>query len=203
MRYRQQSLRKKLALQLLAMSLLGTLSIQCGVAGPLLLSNTQLDTISAGYVNLRGDATAHATGDIAIANINVDVAQLITHDADQSLTYTVSTITVKAAAIGETVDTAVSAAFDTNEKIVSLDVSHSTTTGVTAVKHPQLKRKFRQSNPSIRSDSKKIRQRHHSRRHSGKPKHHQTKTNQHRLVFENQTLQVTVVTTQPIDTSPF
>lgn len=198
MRNTQRTLRNKLASQLLAMSLLGTLGIQCAVAGPLLLNNTQLDTISAGYVNLRGDAKAHATGDIAIANIYVDVAQLIKHHEVDNLTYTVSTITVKAAAIGETVDTMVSAGFDTNEKIVSLDVSHSTATGVAAIRRPRLERNY---GHSIQSDNKKRRQRHHSRRPSEKLKRRQTRTNQHRLVFENQTLHLTVVTTQSLDAS--
>ena len=99
-------------------------------SAPVVLNESQLDTVAAGYVNLHGNASAVAFGDIAITNIYVDAAQTIIQGED-GLTYTISTVTANASAIGERVETAVSAGFDTDEQIVSLDIAHVSASGTT------------------------------------------------------------------------
>ena len=115
----------------------GALLSHTAAADPVALSSEELDSVSAGFVSLYGNATAHAIGEhVSVANINVDIAQQRTVDLEAGLGITVSTVTSSASALGDKVETSVAAGFDTNEAIVSLDVHHSTVSEVVLIPAP-------------------------------------------------------------------
>jgi len=95
------------------------------IAGPVPLSDSDLDAVSAGFVELTVDAVADATGPNpdAIAFTNVDIQ---TSEADENGDiFTVATGDGIARARGETVFTAVGYQLDTDETIVSFDLRES------------------------------------------------------------------------------
>lgn len=146
------------------------------LAAPLILNATELDSVNAGYVNLYGHASAEAFGDIAIADIYVDTAQTIVHK-ENGLIYTISTVTANAAAIGERVQTAVSAGFDTDEQIVSLDIDYTSAGGVLHDLEPVLT--AGKLLPVNKKPAQKPAQRHHPKKHNKKKPARKKSANRH------------------------
>ena len=150
---------------------------------PLALSNSQMDSVSAGYVSLYGDANAHAFGThTATAAISIDVAQQHVVNIEQGVGYTVSTVAANATAIGEKTHTSVSAGFHTDEKIVSLEVQHTTKSGLA------------HGNSGDKPHQKPRIHRHKVfyKRRSGGNRH------QKPVIYQTESLKITVVTVQPL-----
>ena len=129
-----------LSLAIAAFSLLTANSAQ---AGPQKLSLTELDTISAGYVNIYADATAEADGIDAVAVIDTLTTQVISEPDENGYVYTDSVGIANALAEGQTVYTAVNVGFDTDEEIVSFEFAHSLETSSEVVPASKAKAKHK------------------------------------------------------------
>ena len=167
-------------------------------AEPIALTNDEMDSVSAGYVSMYGNATAHAVGEqISATNINVDIAQQRTVDIEAGLGITVSTVTSSASALGDQVETSVDAGFNTNEAIVSLDVHHSTVTEVVLIAAPGPFHHDMRGGKSAapRKDHRSGHQRgKFHRRRPGVGKYLYQKP----VILQQETLSLTLVTVQPL-----
>ena len=119
------SLVKKTTLTL-SIAAFSFLSVNSAQAGPQKLSLTELDTISAGYVDIYADAAAEADGIDAVAVIDTLTTQVISEPDEDGYIYTDSVGIANALAEGQTVYTAVNVGFDTDEEIVSVSYTHLT-----------------------------------------------------------------------------
>ena len=179
----------------------GVVISRAAIAEPILLSETEMDSVSAGYVSLHGNALAHATGEhVSAAAINVDITQQKVVNIEEGIGYTLSTVTANASALGEKVNTSVAAGFETNEQILSLDIKHTTVTQVIAVPAPGPVQPYNSGGkPTAHNPGKSHRNRHTRdtfyRRRLGAARHNHTG----RLVVQNETIRLTLVTAQPLN----
>ncbi len=177
----------------------GATILRTANAEPLLLNDAEMDSVSAGYVSLYGNALAHATGEhVSTAQINVDIAQQKIVNIEEGLGYTVSTVTAAATALGEQVETAVSAGFDTNEQILSLDVQHSTVTQLVAAPAPGPFHHYKTGGQSAQHKPGQRKGHGHRKFHRRRPgagKHRHVNP----LIFQSESLTITLVTAQPLN----
>jgi len=99
-------------------------------AEPTLLTDSQLDQVTAGFLRIDVSASALAVSEVSgtfsntVTSTNVDVGQI---DADGYI-YTTGTGSANATAIGHQVFTGVGGGFDTNEEVVRVEVNNTNVT---------------------------------------------------------------------------
>lgn len=150
----------RLSLRLVATSLLllGLLPVATGVSHanePLSLTDSQLDGITAGFLELNATANAVALGQDSLTTTFTDTLVIQGVPQADGYVYSQGTALADALAIGESVTTGTSVGFVTDEEVVSVQYENLVETSIVGYAKPKDKKAWKQKKKSrVKKDKK-------------------------------------------------
>ncbi len=169
-------------------------------AAPRVLSEFELDRVSAGYVDLELSGRAVAVGPNSVSRFSATVEQTIGEVQSDNYIYTTTYGLAEAFAKGRRVQTEVGYFFQTDEEVLAFEVIHKFSSRSGAGKHKKKNKKNKQQKrkkkQAVKKSSNKNKKKKRKNNQSVKQKN---KKKRKRVTREKQQLYVSVVTRRLAD----